>query len=65
MAQPRMIPNPLYCERCEGRGYLVTDAEWEPYAVQCPNCKHKRAPQSAEERKIDDRSDGNPRTVSQ
>lgn len=36
--QPKMIPNPLWCGRCEGRGYLVTDAEWEPYAVQCPDC---------------------------
>jgi hypothetical protein len=35
---PKMIPNPLYCERCEGRGYLVGDAEWEPYAVRCPDC---------------------------
>lgn len=40
--QPRMIPNPLWCERCEGRGYLVADAEWEPYAVQCGDCKDRR-----------------------
>ena len=41
-AQPKMIPNPLYCDRCEGRGYLVADAEWEPYAVQCDECKDRR-----------------------
>lgn len=40
--QPRMIPNPLYCETCEGRGYVVADAEWEPYAVQCPDCADRR-----------------------
>lgn len=40
--QPKMIPNPLYCNRCEGRGYLVADAEWEPYAVQCDACKDRR-----------------------
>jgi hypothetical protein len=22
--QPKMIPNPLYCEKCAGRGYVVT-----------------------------------------
>lgn len=38
--QPKMIPNPLYCEKCEGRGYLVGDAEWEPYAVQCNGPVH-------------------------
>jgi hypothetical protein len=27
-----MIPNPLYCERCDGYGYRVIDAEWEPRA---------------------------------
>jgi len=42
--QPKMIPNPLYCDRCEGRGYLVGDAEWEPYAVQCHACKDCRPP---------------------
>jgi hypothetical protein len=31
------------CERCEGRGYLVADAEWEPYAVQCPTCSVSQA----------------------
>jgi len=41
-AQPRMIPNPLWCEACQGRGYLVADAEWEPYAVQCDDCKDRR-----------------------
>lgn len=41
--QPKMIPNPLYCERCEGRGYLVADADWEPYAVECDDCKDRRA----------------------
>ena len=40
--QPRMIPNPLWCETCDGRGYLVGDAEWEPYAVQCHDCKDRR-----------------------
>jgi hypothetical protein len=37
-----MIPNPLYCERCDGYGYRVIDAEWEPYAVQCPDCAGRR-----------------------
>lgn len=37
-----MIPNPLYCETCEGRGYLVADAEWEPYAVRCHDCGERR-----------------------
>ena len=41
--QPRTIPNPLWCDRCEGRGYLVADTEWEPYAVQCPDCRERRA----------------------
>lgn len=27
------------CKTCGGLGYLVGDAEWEPYAVQCPDCK--------------------------
>jgi len=40
--QPKMIPNPLWCERCDGRGYLVADAEWEPYAVQCSACADRR-----------------------
>jgi len=38
MKQPKTIPNPLYCERCEGRGYLVADVEWKPIAVECPDC---------------------------
>jgi hypothetical protein len=41
--EPRMIPNPLWCDRCEGLGYLVADAEWKPYAVQCPDCRERRA----------------------
>ena len=41
-AQPKMIPNPLYCETCEGRGYVVYDAEWEPYAVRCPTCDERQ-----------------------
>jgi hypothetical protein len=41
--QPKMIPNPMYCDKCDGRGYLVGDAEWEPYAVQCDACKDRRA----------------------
>lgn len=40
--EPKMIPNPLYCEKCDGRGYLVADAEWEPYAVQCDACADRR-----------------------
>lgn len=40
--EPKMIPNPLYCDKCEGRGYLVADAEWEPYAVQCDACADRR-----------------------
>ena len=23
------------CEKCGGRGYVVYDAEWEPYVVKC------------------------------
>lgn len=42
LAEPRTIPNPLWCETCQGRGYLVADAEWEPYAVQCDDCKDRR-----------------------
>jgi hypothetical protein len=41
-AQPKMIPNPLYCDTCEGRGYVVHDAEWDAYAVQCPGCADRR-----------------------
>lgn len=41
--QPKMIPNPFYCERCEGRGFLVLDAEWEPYPVRCPDCEKREA----------------------
>jgi hypothetical protein len=37
-SQPRTIPNPLWCEQCEGRGYVIHDAEWEPYAVRCSSC---------------------------
>ena len=51
--QPRMIHNPLYCERCDGRGYLVTDAEWEPYAVQCPACADRRSAARAHGEKAD------------
>jgi hypothetical protein len=40
-ATPKMIPNPLYCERCEGRGYSVDDVEWEAYAVRCPDCEKR------------------------
>jgi hypothetical protein len=40
--EPKMIPNPLYCEHCDGRGYLVGDVDWEPYAVQCPKCADRR-----------------------
>ena len=45
--QPQTIPNPLYCERCEGRGYLVADAEWEPIAVQCHDCMDRRPPKES------------------
>ncbi len=37
--QPKTIPNPLYCDRCKGRGYVVYDSEWEPYAVRCTACE--------------------------
>lgn len=47
--QPKMIPNPLYCERCEGRGYVVYDSEWEPYAVQCTACEDRRPARSPQE----------------
>jgi hypothetical protein len=40
--EPPMIPNPLYCAKCEGFGYLVCDAEWDPYAVQCGDCADRR-----------------------
>ena len=36
-----MIPNPLYCEPGDGYGYRVIDAEWEPYAVQCPQVSRR------------------------
>jgi hypothetical protein len=39
MQQPRMIPNPLWCDKCEGRGYVIYDVEWEPYAVRCNKCR--------------------------
>ena len=42
-AQPRTIPNPLWCDKCEGRGYVVYDPEGEPYAVQCEKCADRRA----------------------
>jgi excinuclease UvrABC ATPase subunit len=51
--EPRMIPNPLWCERCKGRGYLVADAEWEPYAVQCPACADRRPARASGEFKDD------------
>jgi hypothetical protein len=41
--QSRFIPNPLWCAECDGRGYLVADAEWEPHAVQCQVCKDRRS----------------------
>lgn len=41
--ESRMITNPLWCDQCDGRGYLVGDAEWDPYAVQCEACKDRRA----------------------
>ena len=46
--EPKMIPNPLYCDKCEGRGYLVADAEWEPYAVQCDACADRRPAKPAD-----------------
>ena len=27
------------CKTCGGRGYVVEDAEYEPVAVRCPDCK--------------------------
>jgi hypothetical protein len=48
MKQPKTIPNPLYCDRCQGRGYLVVDAEWEPIAVECPDCAIARARRAAD-----------------
>jgi hypothetical protein len=39
--EPRLIPNPLWCDKCQGRGYVVYDSEWEPYAVQCDKCPDK------------------------
>ncbi len=40
--QPKTIANPLWCEVCEGRGYVVFDSEWNPYAVQCAACLDRR-----------------------
>lgn len=40
--QPKTIENPLWCDQCDGLGYFVMDAEWQPYAVQCPACKGRR-----------------------
>jgi len=38
----RGVPvSPNKCATCGGRGYVVHDSEWEPYAVQCPNCASK------------------------
>ena len=48
--QPRMIPNPRYCDKCDGRGYVIYDAEWEPYAVQCDACKDRREQQTTSRR---------------
>jgi Zn finger protein HypA/HybF involved in hydrogenase expression len=42
--QPKTIPNPLWCDTCEGRRYVIVDAEWEPYAVRCPDCKDPHQP---------------------
>lgn len=53
--QPRMIPNPTYCERCDGLGYLVGDAEWEPYAVQCPACADRRPAKRTDGEKAHDK----------
>lgn len=52
--EPRMIPNPLWCERCKGYGYLVGDAEWEPYAVQCGECAERR--NAAQRRTVGEKS---------
>lgn len=46
LPQPRTIPNPLWCDRCEGRGYLVGDVDWEPYCVECPACADRRPARS-------------------
>jgi hypothetical protein len=43
--QERTTPNPLWCDACDGRGYRVQDAEWEPIAIECPFCKTKRETQ--------------------
>lgn len=48
--QPRMIPNPLWCDTCEGRGYVVMDSEWDAYAVQCPGCADRRPAHACGER---------------
>ena len=29
------------CQRCGGYGYVVYDAEWEPYAVRCEECRSR------------------------
>lgn len=47
--QPRMVENPLWCARCDGFGYLVCDAEWEPYAIQCGDCKDRRPARAHEQ----------------
>ncbi len=45
--EPKMIPNPLWCERCQGFGYVVYDAELDPYPVECGDCKDRRRAKSA------------------
>jgi hypothetical protein len=45
--QPKTIPNPLWCDRCEGCGYVIYDSEWEPYAVECDACKDRRPAKEA------------------
>ncbi len=33
------------CETCKGLGYVVYDAAFDPYAVECPTCSKRRAEQ--------------------
>lgn len=51
-----MIGAYQWCDTCEGRGYVVMDAEWDAYAVQCPRCADRRPARADGEQR--DKTDG-------